>query len=268
MWVWLVPLALLVVSGFTAGFLALRKVPHLRVMETDSAAGARSRQVKEALILDRFARLRHEKLGRLGRLVADAGAGVVRLGRQAVQRLYRQEQYYQRLKRAPAHDASPMGPGAVRPMLDEAAAFLRAKEPIQAEKKYIEAISLSPKCAEAYEGLGNLYLEVKQLAQAREALAFALRLSPSDASVHMSLADVDLAEGKVQAALAHLRESVEKRPNNPKYLDRYVETALAAKERKDAERGIGRLKEANPENQKIPEFEQRLEALPEGEASG
>ena len=84
----------------------------------------------------------------------------------------------------------------------------------------------------------------------------------------MSLADVDLAEGKVQAALAHLRESVEKRPNNPKYLDRYVETALAAKERKDAERGIARLKDANPENQKIPTFEERLGVLPEVEAFG
>lgn len=267
MWAWIVPLFLLVASGLAAGYLALRKVPQLRVMETDSAAGARTRQVKEALILDRFARVRQEKLGRAARLIGEAGALVSGMGRRAVQRLYKQEQYYQRLKRAPAGAGKAMGPEAVQAMLEEAAAFAREGEPIQAEKKYIEAISLAPKCAEAYEGLGNLYLDVKQHEQARETLAFALRLSPGDASVHMSLADIDLAEGKAHSALAHLRESVEKRPKNPKYLDRYVETALAAKERKDAERGIARLKEANPENQKIPEFEERLAQLPEGEAS-
>ncbi|TAK03863.1 tetratricopeptide repeat protein [Patescibacteria group bacterium] len=264
---WLIPLLLLLASVAVLGVIVVRKIPQLRVMETSTDSDERTRRVKEAIILDRVARLQSEKLGRLGRAVIAGGKGAMRLGRLAVQRLYRMEQYYQKLKRAPSHAGAAVGPEAVRGMLEAAEAFAREGEPIQAEKKYIEAISHSPKCAEAYEGLGNLYFEVKQYDQAREALAFALRLSPGDASVHMSLADLDLAEGKTQAALAHLRESVEKRPHNPKYLDRYIETALLAKERKDAEKGIASLKASNPDNQKIPVFEESLSALPEAEPS-
>src|SRR3989344_7296668 len=268
MWVWFIPLVLLVASLVVAGAILLRKVPELRVMETSSAAEERARHVKETIIMQRFDRLKREKLGKVGKMATDAGSGALKIGRRAVQRLYRLEQYYQKGRRAPEAGGKAADPATVERLLEEAEGFARAGEPIQAEKKYIEVISHNPKTASAYEGLGNLYLDLKHYDQSREALSFALRLSPGDASVHMSLADLDLAEGKAHAALAHLRESVEKRPNNPKYLDRYIETALAAKERKDAEKGIASLKASNPDNQKIPVFESGLSTLPEAEALG
>ena len=177
MLLWLIPLILLVASTVVLGVILARKIPQLRVMETSTASDERSKRVKEAIILERVGRMQSERLQGVARAFGRLGQGVVRLGRLAVQRLYKMEQYYQKLRHVPGSADASVGPEAIKQMLEAAEAFARADEPIQAEKKYIEVISHSPKCSEAYEGLGNLYLEVKQYEQAREALAFALRLS-------------------------------------------------------------------------------------------
>jgi len=259
---WLIPLILMVVSLVVAGVVLARRLPQLRVLDVGTLSEERAKRVKEAIILQRFDRLKSEKLGSVSKSAVAGVKALSDLGRRATQRLYRLEQYYQRLKSASAHAGHGTDPETIKRLLAEADAFVKEGEFIQAEKRYIEVVSHNPKNVDAYEGLGNLYFKNKQYDQSREALAFALRLAPDDASVHMSLADLDLVEGKPAAAVAHLRESVEKRPANPKYLDSYIEASFAAKLRDDAEKGIARLKAANPENQKIPDFEARLAALP------
>ena len=259
---WLIPLILMGISLLVVLFVLLRRMPQLRVLDVGTLSEERAKRVKETLILQRFNRLGSEKLGSVSK-AANAGVKAISdLGRRATQRLYRLEQYYQRLKKSSSTEGHATDPDAIKRLLAEADDFVREGEFIQAEKRYIEVVSHNPKNVDAYEGLGNMYFKNKQNDQAREALAFALRLSPEDASVHMSLADLDLVEGKPAAAVAHLRESVEKRPANPKYLDSYIEASLLAKLRSDAEKGIARLKAANPENQKIPGFEERLAELP------
>lgn len=266
-WVWIIPVVLAGVSVAVAAVIVIRKMPQLGVMDTSTAVGAREKRVKEAIILERFDRMGKTKLGKVSSAAQAAARGVSKTGRRAVQRLYALEQYYQRLKKSST--PSSIDADTVRTLLDQAEEFVKEEEYVQAEKRYIEVISHNPKMAEAYEGLGNLYLHSGQYGQAREALKFALRLSPADASVNMSLAEVDLAEEKPAEALVYLRLCIEKRPNNPKYLDTYIEAALDAKSFDDAQKGLAQLKQANPENQKIEEFEERVQALkPKEETAG
>ncbi len=90
---------------------------------------------------------------------------------------------------------------------------------------------------------------------------FALRLDPENASLHMSMADLELKEGNAKAAVEQLRKATEIRPKNVKYLDGYIEAALAARMPDDADRGLRLMKEVNPENQKIPDFQHALDEL-------
>ena len=133
----------------------------------------------------------------------------------------------------------------------EAAEFLRAGEYVLAEKKLIEVISHQPKKVDAYEALGNVYIHAKQYGQARETFQFALRLSPDDASVYMSLAELGMLEGNPAAACEQVRQSVEKRPHNPKYIDLYIESAIGAGLVEDAKKGIELLKTAKKQGNKI-----------------
>jgi len=254
---WIFPIFLFL-SLIVVGVVAVRKIPQLRVIDVDSIPKERERKVKEQLILKKFQRTSETKL-RSAVKAAEVFASVVsRQGRRAVQKLYRLEQYYQKLKRSQDEGQHRYSDEVIRTRIEEAEALQKQEEFIPAEKIYIDIISHNPKSVHGYEGLGNMYLVAGQLDQARETLQFALRLSPDDASVNVSLAEIELRIGEPKKALPFLRRAVEKRPKNPRYLDYYIDAALSAGSLKDAREGIQTLKEVNPENKKIEEFENRL----------
>jgi tetratricopeptide (TPR) repeat protein len=259
MWFWIIPLALIVISVCTLLFVLWKKIPQLRAIDVASIPTERSKQIKENIIRSRVERMGSEKVQKFVKAGGVAFNTIAKMGRRAVQRLYKMEQYYQKLKQAPSGDEHALDPQTVRRLLDEAIDLVREGEYIPAEKHYIEVISHNPKLVEAYEGLGNLYMKNKSYGQARETFAFTLRLSPNDASVHMSMADLERAEGNLKASLEHLRLATQKRSSNPKYLDAYIETALEVGAAEDARKAVTRMKEVNPDNTKIVEWEAKLQ---------
>ncbi len=146
-------------------------------------------------------------------------------------------------------------------LLREAEEFERQSRYEEAERKYIAVVSLDPRNVDAYEGLGNLYLRMRKYAEAREALNFILKFRPDDASVLVSRGEVELAEGKPADALPHFARATVLRPGNPKYLDFFIETAILVGNRAEARRGLERMREVNPENNKIGEWDRRIAEL-------
>lgn len=255
----LIFLLLIVASLGVIVVVIYRKVPQLRVIDVDSILKERERKVKETLILQKFRRAGGAKLQGTAKAASAVVAAVSRHGRRAVQKLYRLEQYYQKLKRSEDEGAHRYSNETIKARLMEAVALQKQEEYIPAEKIYIDIISHNPKSVDGYEALGNMYLASGQLDQARETLQFALRLSPGDASVNVSLAELELKLNEPKKALVFLHKAVEKRSKNPRYLDYYIETALEVGSLKDAREGIQSLKEVNPENKKIEEFEARFQ---------
>jgi len=255
---WIIPLIILGISLLVIVIILFRKISYLRVINVDSIPKERTRKLKEQIILQRFQRSGNEKVRVVAKQMTVLGKALSRLGRRAVQRLYALEQNYQRLKRSASEGQHAYDQETIHRLVKEAEELLEKDEQIPAEKIYIDIISHNPKSVDAYEGLGNLYLDHEQYDQARETLQFALRLSPNDASVYTSLAELETKLGNDKVAVQHLKRAVQKRSKNPKYLDLYIEAALKAGSLKDAQEGIKLLKEVNPENQKIPDFEERF----------
>lgn len=255
---WILILLILVCLGMI-GVIFFRKIPQLRVMDVSTLPKERERQVKEQIILSKLQRTSAAKLMRVVR----ASSGVVNLvskqGRRAVQKLYRIEQYYQKLKRSSQEGIHSYSEETLRQRLETAADLIRQDEYIPAEKIFIDIISHNPKSVQGYEALGNMYLTSGQLDQSRETLMFALRLSPDDASINISLAALEMKLGNAKQALLYAQKAIQKRSKNPRYLDYYIEVSLQTGSLKDARAGIQTLKEVNPENKKITEFEQRLQ---------
>lgn len=250
---------LILVALMVIGVVVYRKVPQLRVIDVDSIPKERERKVKESLILQKFRRTGGAKLQGTAKAASAVVTAVSRQGRRAVQKLYRLEQYYQKLKRSQDEGVHRYSDETIKARLEEAMALQKQEEFIPAEKIYIDIFSHNPKSVDGYEALGNMYLASGQLDQARETLLFALRLSPDDASLNVSLAEIELKLGEPKKALPFLKRAVEKRSKNPRYLDYYIETALEVGSLKDAREGIQALKEVNPENKKIEEFEKRFQ---------
>ena len=256
--IWIIPLFLLAIGVIAIVIILIRKMPQLRLINVDSIAKERTRKIKEQIILQKFQRASGDKLKGISALAVLIGRTTSRSGRRIVQRLYSLEQYYQKLKRSASEGQHAYDADTIHRLVEEAETLRQKDELIPAEKIYIDIISHNPKSVDAYEGLGNLYLANGQFDQARETFQFSLRLSPNDASVFVSLSELEMRCDQPKAALVHLKKAIQKRPKNPKYLDLYIEVSLKAGSLKDAQEGIKRLKEVNPENQKIKGFEERF----------
>ncbi len=172
--------------------------------------------------------------------------------------------------------------------------LLAKDEFLESEKKYIEMISLDPKNINAYRGLGNLYIAQKNYSDAKQTFEYILKLNKLDdeayaglgkiaeetgdyetakedfmksidiknTAIHyFELAEVCLRMENHKEAVDNLEKAIEFEPNNPKYLDLLLTISINLKDSGRAFSLLKRLKEVNPENQKIPEFEKELNNL-------
>lgn len=243
--------------------LCLRAIPRLRVIDVQSIQKEKVKAMKEEIIFQKLTRKSSGAFSKVSKGSTTAVRVASKYGRRAVQRLYALEQYYQKLTRMAEEGQHTYDKERVRKLVDEAEELMKQDEFIPAEKIFIDIISHNPKSIDAYEGLGNLYRKNKQYDQARETLSFSLKLAPNDASVHAALGEIELMLENPGKALEHLQKSVKKRSKNPKYLDYYIEAALQAGSLKDAREGMTKLREVNPENKKLEEFQERFDDLKE-----
>jgi protein O-GlcNAc transferase len=164
----------------------------------------------------------------------------------------------------------------------------------EAEKKYIEIISLEPKNVEAYRGLGNLYFIQNNYEDAKQTFNHVLKINKEDDMAYAKLGAIaaesgDLKDAKdsylqsinIQNKAIHffelaevcykleeyadatknLEKALEIEPNNPKYLDILITVCIAAKNKAKAADVLDRLNEVNPDNQKIEEFAAEIKEL-------
>lgn len=255
---WLIPIILIIISTIALVVLVIRKIPQLRVIDVESTAEEKLKQMKETLIMERVRRLTGGKLGGVSKKAGSGMKVISKMGRRTVQKLTALERHYQDLKKQTGEGVHATDPDVVKRMLSQASDLVREERFGEAENKYIEIISHNPKSIPAYEDLGRLYIKMKQYNQAKEAFNFILKIKDQDASVSTSLGEIALLENNPKLALEYFEKAVVKRPANPRYLDFMIEAALLAGQVEPARRGIDQLRKVNPENQKIEEFEERF----------
>ncbi len=202
-------------------------------------------------------------------------------------------------KRRQSKSAAVVGMNSLQQRLSDlliaAQEHMKKDEFVEAERKFLEIISLDPKNIDAFEGLGDIYVELKKYNEAKEVFKFLLRLSNAEAYFHNKLGQVARAQGHLQEAEAQFRLSVETsnqnanylynladvfvmeneydqaveyfekalalEPKNPKYLDALLNISIIRKDKVRAGQILNVLKEVNPENNKISEWREQIESL-------
>lgn len=254
-WAILAVLSLAVIAVIVA-----RHFAELRILNIETLPRERERRVRSVILAGRLARFGQKQAVYLRRTVAPLRTFGSRIATGLDKRIHDLEVAYLAAKRKTLRTRGRRTAQIVG-LLREADELRDRGELEEAERKYVSVVALDPKNVDAYENLGNLYLEMKKYPEAREALQFLLKFRPNDASVRTSMGEVALAEEKLDEAVGHFRRAVDLRPGNPKYLDFLIEAAIRAKDKSAAEHGLKLIKEANPENNKITEWESRVAAL-------
>ena len=146
-------------------------------------------------------------------------------------------------------------------LLYQAEELIKENRLVEAEKKYIEAIAFDKQDIEIYRGLAQLYILKKDYANARETLEFIRQINPNDQTVWRDMGQVCSLLNDDQQAVKCYKKAVDISPNNPKNLDILIEMSIKAKDRYLAESTLHKLREVNPENQKLEEYKKQIETL-------
>jgi tetratricopeptide (TPR) repeat protein len=263
-----ISIILIILSCLVIFFIISKKFPALAVLDVDSLP-----EEKEAKFKERIMRQRLERdLSRFGSIFVK----IWRLG-QAIGNWLRR--LYDRLREIKlGHVGRKMSfrdrQERISRLFFEADAAIADEEYQIAEGKLISILSFDDQDLRAFLKLADVYTRLKKLAEARQTYRYALKLMRQHKSdkeflggflfqeIYFSLAWVEKDLGEIAAALDSVRDALEFEPNNPRYLDLILDLGIIKKDKKLCEESLARLAEANPENKKISEWQEKIDELP------
>ncbi len=251
-----------------------RKFTILANIDVAEIQSEKNAQLKQQIIANQLRR----RFGRLGLISARLLKPFSRFLRNSFDWLYDKLNNWQR---AQANREAALGQEIskrVDVLLFEAEELAREARFEAAEKKYIEIIGLDPKNFRAFRNLGEVYLKNQNLNEAKQTFEHALRLKKVSsgqtgktkinlskdievAQVYFLLAQVFEATNDLAKTIAYLKRALKIEKNSPRYLDRLIEVSILKKDKITAMQAFSDLETANPENQKLVSFKERIDGL-------
>lgn len=286
MWFYAAAILIVIACLASAAWVVVRKFPQLSLIDTGALPLERDAKKKKAIIQDRASRM----TAAFGRRIAAALTHWFERRREGFRRSYRKVLALERTYRKEKPVLPAEVDAKVAALAAEAEGLVKAGEYGDAEKRYIEILSLDRKNADAYWGLGALYLESKRYDQARETYAYlvrmirkngrcthaengavsAIRPCAADSAAHADIAagylDLGISAqyaGDRQQARAGFERAVAFEPANPRHLDLLLDECILEGDKTRASEIFVQLKGANPENNKLDSLAEKIAALPE-----
>jgi tetratricopeptide (TPR) repeat protein len=295
----LVPFALIVIALAIIITIVARRLPQLSLLDVESLPEVKEEKKKDEIIrkkaISKIAETKEKRQKKLAPFFER-----LRVWRENfmnyLNRLEKTIVSESKSKKAINQAKLDVSPEEMRAIVRGGDYHLERGELEAAEQKYIEAIKLDAKNVDAYYGLGNVYMRTDHLAEAEETFKFLLRLQPNNcmavdklgelaerkgdtqkaieyyskcvlmddakASRYAKIAELMLSAGAPDTACEAARQAVDIEPQNPKYLDLFIESSIISGNKKLAEDGFQRLRMVNPENQKLSSFLDRIETMP------
>lgn len=282
----LIDIILILIIFFSLGgiiFIFLKKLPLVAAIDLKESPKKQQDQVKQRLIEERLKRQIQEFKKKLANFFSPFINKLIKINdffKNKIQLL--EEQYLERKRILFKKDPIKVQK-RIKELFTNGKELLKSGNLKEAKKCFMEIISLNPRQIAAYKLLGEIYLLEKNYHRAEEVLNYSLKLSkqalnlwqkiaPLDGSPPIELnrqlitAYFDLGNfykitNNYQKALSYFQKVIEAEPNNPKILDFLIELSIILKDKNLAQAYLWRLKEVNPENQKIGEWEEKIQSL-------
>jgi len=264
----IIPFLLIIISFFVIVFIVGKKVPSLRVLDVDTIKEVKESRMKKKILEDRMKR----GLKSLGRRIVLLLKPVFEKLFSSMRTSYRkimdmEKRYKSEVAKKREEKINPYE--RIRRFAAEAREFAKDGKFEEAEERYIKIIEIDDKNVDAYDGLGELYMEQKEYEKARDTFKYLLKLyleyyqdEEDGEAVKHELAScyANISESKERLedydkALENVQKAVELEPNNPRFLDLLLKISIIKKDKKLAHDTLKKLKEADPENKKLDELE-------------
>jgi len=161
----------------------------------------------------------------------------------------------------------------IKELFVEVESHLKKENFTEAEERLVEVISLDAKNLKAFLKLADLYDNQKKWAEARQTYEYALKLARKHKDDELIIGDLNLSEiywslslvdkelADLEAALENIHEALDLEPNNPRYLDLILDLSIMRKDKEMALNYLEKLAEVNPENNKLADLSEKIDAL-------
>lgn len=281
----IIPLIIILVSLAVIIFLLIRKFPQLANIDVENIPKEQQADLKRTILENKFKRDVKIIFGKLAKLLSppiDIFKNYYNRAKNKITLL--EERVHFRhisfLKREPQKAKQ-----AVIDLLLEGEKFIKDNNYPEAEKRFIKVLTLDSKNRVAYENLGIIYLDQKKYDYALETFEHLLNLELKEverikkiknrekretvlnevnsrlAEIYFDITEIYHLTEEQEKAKKALKRALDISPNNPKYLDFFCELCIILKDKIEAQEYLAKLKEVNPENQKIQEIGERINQL-------
>lgn len=255
----IIPLGIIALSLAGIIFIIVKKFPVLAAINIETIKSEQEAVKKEKIVAERLSR----KISSMGKflyaLLLPIGRALKLFFSKIYDKVLDWEKKYGKKKKNPI--SFPDSEGEIKTLFFEAEECLRTGELEEAEQKCIGIISLDHKNIDAYKKLGAICVEQKNYENAFETFRHILKLNPNDVETIFDLASLHRERGENEEALANFKRAVELEPTSPKNLDFLIDISIIVKNKDLAEETLKKLREVNPENQKLAEFEERIKEI-------
>jgi tetratricopeptide (TPR) repeat protein len=171
--IWVLVFFALICAGSVV-FVLGRHWKEIQLLDPESIKEEREKQKRDEILLQRFDRIRAEKVAPL-RAVGNRVIHAIKTRFHEVYiRLVRLERSYRQAK-TPFAVMTPSTKDRLKLVLNEARSLARDLKWPEAERRYLEALGIDSHAWDAYKGLGQIYLKQDLLPQATETYEFLLK---------------------------------------------------------------------------------------------
>jgi tetratricopeptide (TPR) repeat protein len=258
----IIPLILICASLFIIIVIVVRKFPALANIDVENMPAEREARFKEQIITGRMQKSMAKGKARLQKIFGFIGGSIGALFKFIQKKLQEAKKNYSRPSALPPEDKKTMIEGlqAKNSSLDDRDNFE------EKEANLIKMIELDPRHAGVFIILGSLYAANKKYEEGKQAFAHALKLlgnedSDQQAEIYYDLAAIYRDTGEAASALETIKMAAKLAANNPRYLDSLLEISIMNKDKTTAQDAFDKLAAVNPENGKLAEFKEQIEAL-------
>jgi tetratricopeptide (TPR) repeat protein len=268
----IIPLILILICLILIINIVIKKFSALASLDVASIPAEREARFKERIMGNRLKKNYFKYYSKLQKIIRPIGEALGNFFKMLYRRLVEFKDSYNRGESIVMDQES-----HIRKLSAEAAENFKNNDFDEAEKKYIEIISLDSKNIDAFRSLGQLYLNQKKYQEAEQTLAHVLKLLEKQinqpagtlpdevnlqlAETYFNLAELGIGKSSLVEASAHIVEALQVIPNNPRYLDMKLEISIINKDKKTAEEAWEKLTEVNPENQKLEDFKKKISEI-------
>lgn len=256
------PILILSVALLIIIFIIFRHFPALAVLDVDNMAEEKERLIKEKIIRDRMKR----KFSFLDKFFNNLLNLFNRLSNVFWSKLSSLQEG-QKKKKEDKVLSEKSQVEQIDFLFKLADDFIKKENWSEAEKKLIEIITIDNNNFLAFLELGEVYHSEGKLQEAKQTLLYAVKLSEnfseninqSDVNnLNYSLALINRELNDIEGAILSLQKSLEVDANNPRYLDLMLDLCIIKKDKNSALYFLNKIKEVNPENNNIKEWEEQL----------